>query len=84
MTRLFHLSDCSALLCLLLIPTAQYPSLDGWADTLFYSVIDTLYDAAALDAVTSVGEAYIDTAIRLAIFATPIVSCCQPVLHVAV
>jgi hypothetical protein len=69
-----HLSDILVVLRLLLNPAAQYPGLDGWADTLFYFVIDTLYDAAALDAVTSVGEAYIDTAIRLAIFATPIVS----------
>lgn len=33
-----------------------------------------LYDAAAADAVASVGEAYFDTALRLAIYATPIVS----------
>ncbi|WIA10944.1 hypothetical protein OEZ85_011107 [Tetradesmus obliquus] len=50
----------------------QYPGLSGWGDSLFYSVIGLLYDAAALDAVASVGEAYVDTAIRLAIFATPI------------
>eukprot|EP00775_Hariotina_reticulata_P012807 gene12807-12935_t len=49
-----------------------FPGINQWGDVLFYSVIDTLYDAAAVDAVFSVGEAWADTAIRLAIYASPI------------
>lgn len=65
-------SQPTVLLCVL--PAAAFPGLNSWSDVLFYSVIDTLYTAAAADAVATVGQAYFDTALRLAIYASPIVS----------
>jgi hypothetical protein len=55
-------------------PAATNPELARWNDVLFYSAIDGLYDAALLNAVYSVGETYFQTAARLAIYLTPIVS----------
>ena len=54
--------------------TDSYPGLSALADLAFDSTIEALYGGAALDAVASVGEAYLDTALRLAIFLSPIVS----------
>lgn len=67
--------------CLSLLPrrrlppssTEAFPQLNQWSDVLFYATINGLYNAAALDAVVSVGEAWADTAIRFAIWASPVV-----------
>jgi precorrin-2 methylase len=49
------------------------PALAPWGDALFYSTIGTLYRAAQLDAVATVAEAWADTAIRLALYISPVV-----------
>jgi hypothetical protein len=43
-----------------------------WGDALFYSAVGTLYRAAQLDAVATVAEAWADTAIRLALYMSPL------------
>jgi hypothetical protein len=50
------------------------PELNAWGDVLFYSSIGTLYRAAQLDAVATVAEAWGETAIRLALYLSPLVS----------
>ena len=50
------------------------PQFAAWGDVLFYSAVGTLYRAAQLDAVASVAEAWGDTAIRLALYLSPLVS----------
>lgn len=63
--------------CLLLwfgvVCAESNPSLAPWGDALFYSTIGTLYKAAQLDAVATVAEAWADTAIRLALYISPVV-----------
>lgn len=48
--------------------------LAPWGDALFYSTISTLYAAAHLDAVATVAETWADTAIKLALYISPVVS----------
>jgi hypothetical protein len=43
-----------------------------WGDVLFTSAVGTLYRAAQLDAVATVAEAWADTAIRLALYLSPL------------
>jgi precorrin-2 methylase len=52
---------------------ANDPALAQWGDALFYSTIGALYRAAQLDAVATVAEAWTETAIRLALYISPIV-----------
>lgn len=59
--------------CLQTSSAESDPAINAWSDALFYSAIDTLYDAAAANAVYSVGEAYLQTAVRLATYLTPVV-----------
>lgn len=65
------------------LPAANDPALAPWGDALFYSTIGALYGAAQLDAVATVAEAWTETAIRLALYISPIVSpdrCCDRLL----
>ncbi|KAI8468409.1 MAG: CoA-transferase family III domain-containing protein [Monoraphidium minutum] len=48
------------------------PQLAAWGDVLFFSAIDALYDAAAANAALSVGRAYVDTTVRLALLLSPV------------
>lgn len=50
------------------------PALARWGDVLFTSAIGTMYRAAQLDAVATVAETWADTAIRLALYLSPLVS----------
>jgi hypothetical protein len=44
-----------------------------FAEVLYLATIGTLYSAAALDAVATVAETWTDTAIRLALYLSPLV-----------
>ena len=50
------------------------PEVAAWSDALFYAAIDTLYDAALANAVISVPEAYLQTAVRVLTYFSPLVS----------
>lgn len=57
------------------------PQLGAWSEVLFFAAIDGLYNAAAANAVASVGRAYADTAIRLALLLSPVVSVLNILVH---
>lgn len=58
----------------LLLLAEDNPALARWGDVLFTSAIGTMYRAAQLDAVATVAETWADTAIRLALYLSPLVS----------
>ncbi len=53
---------------------ANNPDRAAWSDVLFFTAIDGLYDFAAVNVAASVGRAYADTAMRLALLISPVVS----------
>jgi hypothetical protein len=57
-----------------LLHAESNPALSRWGDVLFYSTIGNLYCAAQLDAIASVGQTWAETAIRLALYLSPLVS----------